>query len=293
MSPRTQKGAAGERLPYLLQKLKAPRVLERLDQTAERARTESWPSEQFLEALLEAEVFAREASGARQRVRAAQFPQRKTLEDFDWAAQPAAERPLVMHLAQLAWIDERSNVCFLGPPGTGKTHLAIALAMKACELGYRVAFATAQEWVSRLAAAQDRNGLEQELRRLERYHVLVVDEVGYLPLERQAANLLFALISRRYERGSIGVTSNRSFEQWGELLGDAMVAAALIDRLVHHATMVTLKGKSYRLKERGAGIVPAAQAPSLRDSARAAKPARNGALFGARKWRTIRCPLTA
>ncbi len=261
------KSKAGERLPYLLQKLKAPRVLERLDETAERARAEEWPYEQFLESLLEAEVFARDASGARQRVRAAQFPQRKTLEDFDWQAQPAAERPLVMHLAQLAWIDERANVCFLGPPGTGKTHLAIALAMKACEHGYRVAFATAQEWVSRLEAAQDRNGLEAELRRLERYHVLVVDEVGYLPLERQAANLLFALISRRYERGSIVVTSNRSFEQWGEILGDAMVAAALIDRLVHHATMVTLKGKSYRLKERGAGIVPAAQVPSLRDSA--------------------------
>jgi DNA replication protein DnaC len=119
----------------------------------------------------------------------------------------------------------------------------------------------------RLEAAQERNQLEGELRRLERYHLLVVDEVGYLPLERQAANLLFAPVSRRYERGSILVTSNRSFEQWGETLGDAMVAAALIDRLVHHATMITLKGKSYRLRERGAGIAPAAQAPSLRDSA--------------------------
>ena len=121
----------------------------------------------------------------------------------------------------------------------------MAFGLKACERGYRVAFATAQEWVSRLEQAQDRNQLEQELRRLERYHLLVVDEVGYLPLERQAANLLFALVSRRYERGSIAVTSNRGFEQWGEILGDAMVAAALIDRLVHHATMITLKGKSY------------------------------------------------
>lgn len=258
---------AGQRLPYLIAKLKAPRVAERLAQTAERARAEQWPYEQFLETLLEAEVFARDASGARQRVRHAQFPQRKTLEDFDFKAQPSAERPLVMHLAQLAWVQEAANVCFLGPPGTGKTHLAIALGMKACEQGHRVAFATAQEWVSRLEQAQDRNQLEQELTRLERYHLLVVDEVGYLPLERQAANLLFALVSRRYERGSIVVTSNRSFEQWGEVLGDAMVAAALIDRLVHHATMVTLKGKSYRLRERGMDVVPAAQAPSLRDSA--------------------------
>jgi len=265
MSP--AKAKTGERLPYLLGKLKAPRVLERLEQTTALAREQAWPYEQFLESLLEAEVFARDASGARMRIRHAAFPALKTLDDFDWTAQPAAEKPLVMHLAQLAWIDEQANVCFFGPPGTGKTHLAIALALKACQQGYRVAFATAQEWVSRLEQAQDRNQLEQELRRLERDHLLVVDEVGYLPLERQAANLLFALVSRRYERGSIAVTSNRGFEQWGEILGDAMVAAALIDRLVHHATMITLKGKSYRLRERGTGIAPAAQAPSLPDSA--------------------------
>ncbi len=253
---------AGQRLPYLLGKLKAPRVLERLGATAERARQEGWAYEQFLEALLEAEVFARDASGARQRIRTAGFPALKSLEDFDWAAQPSAERPLVEHLAALSWIHEAANVCFLGPPGTGKTHLAIALAVRACHAGYRVAFATAQDWVARLEAAQERNSLEAELGRLERYHVLVVDEVGYLPLERQAANLLFALVARRYERGSIIVTSNRGFEQWGEILGDAMVAAALIDRLVHHATMISLKGKSYRLRERGAGVVPATQTPA-------------------------------
>jgi DNA replication protein DnaC len=264
---RVTKAKPGERLPYLLAKLKAPRVLERLEATAERARAESWPYEQFLESLLEAEVFAREASGARMRIRQAGFPALKTLEDFDWTAQPSAERPLVLHLAQLAWIEEHANLCFFGPPGTGKSHLSIALSIKACERSFRVAFATAQEWVSRLEAAQDRNNLEAELRRLERYQLLVVDEVGYLPLERSAANLLFALVSRRYERGSIIVTSNRGFEQWGEILGDAMVAAALIDRLVHHATMVTLKGKSYRLRERGLGAVPAAHAPSLRSSA--------------------------
>jgi DNA replication protein DnaC len=151
------KAKAGERLPYLIGKLKAPRIGERLEQTAERARQEEWPYERFLEALLEAEVFARDASGARQRIRHAAFPARKTLEDFDFAAQPTAERPLVMHLAQLAWVAEHSNVLFFGPPGTGKTHLATALALKACEAGHRVAFATAQQWVTRLEAAQERN----------------------------------------------------------------------------------------------------------------------------------------
>ena len=116
------KAKVGERLPYLLAKLKAPRVLERLEQTATLAREQEWPYERFLESLLEAEVFARAASGARTRVRAAGFPALKTLEDFDWTAQPSAEKPLVLHLAQLAWIEEQANVCFLGPPGTGKTH---------------------------------------------------------------------------------------------------------------------------------------------------------------------------
>jgi len=169
----------GERLPYLLASLKAPRIGERLAATAERAREEKWPYEQFLEVLLEAEVFAREASGARQRTRHAGFPAHKTLEDFDFTAQPSAERPLVMHLGQLAWIEEHANVCLIGNPGTGKTHLGIALGIKACQRGYRVAFATAQQWVSRLEEAQERNSLDQELRRLERYQLLIVDLCRY------------------------------------------------------------------------------------------------------------------
>jgi DNA replication protein DnaC len=132
MSPRPKPVASpvGDRLPYLLAKLKTPRVLERLEQTAQTAREEGWPYEQFLEVLLEAEVFARDASGAGNRIRHAAFPAHKTLEDFDFTARPAAEKPLILHLAQLAWITEHMNVCFFGPPGTGKTHLGIALAIQ-------------------------------------------------------------------------------------------------------------------------------------------------------------------
>jgi DNA replication protein DnaC len=176
MSPKTK---VGERLPYLLSALKAPRIAERLAETAERAREEQWPYEQFLETLCEAEVFAREASGARTRTRSAGFPAHKTLEDFDFTAQPSAERPLVMHLAQLAWIEEHANVCLIGPPGTGKTHLSIALGIRACQQGYRVAFGTAQQWVSRLEEAQERNTLDLELKRLERYQLLIVDLCRY------------------------------------------------------------------------------------------------------------------
>src|SRR3954465_10034643 len=150
----------GDRLPSLLRALKAPRILERLASTAERARSEGWPYEQFLEALCEAEVFAREASGARQRIRAAGFPAPQSLEDFDFAAHPGAERPLILHLAQLAWIEEAGNVCLIGPPGTGKNPLATALAIKACQAGHRTLFATAQQWVDRLDQAQHRNSLD-------------------------------------------------------------------------------------------------------------------------------------
>jgi DNA replication protein DnaC len=141
-------------------------------------------------------------------------------------------------------------------PGTGKTHLAIGLAIRACQAGHRVAFATAAQWVDRLAAAHHTGKLQTELIRLGRYPLLVVDEVGYIPFEAEAANLFFQLVSSRYERASLIVTSNKVFGRWGEVFGDDVVAAAMIDRLVHHAEVLALKGDSYRLKDRDLGRVP-------------------------------------
>jgi DNA replication protein DnaC len=145
-----------------------------------------------------------------------------------------------------------------GPPGTGKTHLAIGIAIRACQAGHRVAFATASDWVARLADAHHADRLQAELVRLGRYPLLVVDEVGYIPFEAEAATLFFQLVSSRYERASLIVTSNKPFGRWGEVFGDDIVVAAMIDRLVHHAEVIALNGDSYRLKDRDLGRVPTA-----------------------------------
>jgi DNA replication protein DnaC len=248
---------AGE-LAFLTRALKAPTLRQSVARLADRARAEGWTHEEFLAACLQREVAARQAHGGEGRIRAARFPARKSLEEFDYDHARGLKRDTLAHLGTLDFVTARDNVDFLGPPGTGKTHLAIGLGIRACQAGHRVLFATAAQWVARLADAHAAGRLQAELVRLGRYPLIVVDEVGYIPFEAEAANLFFQLVSARYERVSLIVTSNKPFGRWGEVFGDDVVAAAMIDRLVHHAEVVSLKGDSYRLKNRDLGRVPAA-----------------------------------
>jgi len=257
MGPQTE-------LAHLFRALKAPAAARALPKLADRARQEEWSYERFVQTLLETEVSARDSHGGQARIRQARFPARKTLEEFDFSFQRSVRKTVIEHLGQLDFLHAKECIVALGPPGTGKTHLAIAIGIRACLAGHRVRFQTATEWVARLTEAKRDGRLEDELAALGRIPLLIVDEVGYIPFDPQAANLMFALVSSRYERASMIVTSNKPFSRWGEIFGDDVVAAAMIDRLVHHAEILSLKGELLPAQRQGPRVPATRQDPRNR-----------------------------
>jgi DNA replication protein DnaC len=243
-------------LVALLEKLKMDHLEAQLDTVCEQASERELDYKSFLVEALEAEWQGRYRRGIETRLRQSRFPWIKTLEQFDFDFQPSLDRRQVRELAGLSFVERSHNVVVLGPPGVGKTHLAVSLGVKAVEAGFSVLFLTLETLMTRLVKAKHEYRLERALKQLTYPKVLIIDEVGYLPLSRDEASLFFRLVARRYERASLIITSNKSYLDWGEIFNDHVLATAILDRLLHHSTTLNIKGESYRLKEkRRAGLL--------------------------------------
>jgi DNA replication protein DnaC len=216
----------------------------------ETARQEQWTYEQFLKRAIAAEIEGRDRRAVERRMSAAHLPVVKTLEAFDFSFQPSLCERLIWELADLSFVESSTNLIFLGPPGTGKTHLSLALAVKALAAGYSALFTTLTQLAEVLDTASYPGLVRQRLRRYTSPSVLIIDEVGYTKLSPAQAHHFFELVTARYEHGSILLTSNTVFSDWGNLLGDEVLATALLDRLLHHAEVIAINGSSYRMKDR-------------------------------------------
>lgn len=236
-------------LEHHLKQLRLPTFLREYDKVARQCAADSVDYPRYLLRMTELELLDRERRATERRIHQARFPVVKSLDSFHFLAIPTLNKSLVLELARCEFLERRENVLLLGNSGTGKTHLALALGLVACQRGHRVRFTTAAALVHELIEAQDERRLRRYQKQMASYELLIVDELGFVPLSKTGAELLFEVFSQRYERSSTLVTSNLPFQEWTEVLGSERLTGALLDRLTHHVHILEMNGESYRLKE--------------------------------------------
>jgi DNA replication protein DnaC len=256
-----------QRLQYALHTLNLTTMPAHLDRLAAQAAADNWSALEFLDALTQTELAGRTERDVQRKMRLARFPFQKTLDEFDFAFQPSVNEHQIRDLATLRFVEHAENILFLGPPGVGKTHLAVALGICAILQGMSVLFYALPDLIQTLAGDARSDRLNHRLQALSRPQLLILDEMGYFSLDKRSAHFLFQLVSRRYDHGSIVLTSNKSYSQWGDIFSDAVLASALLDRLLHHSLTVNIRGASYRLKDKLKVLaVPTPKAPKAKEA---------------------------